>query len=53
MGSERRRLEVYGTVERHNSAGDKLDDAAWDHFRECLERLISRPEYVRLRLDVV
>ncbi len=52
MGYERTRLEVYASLERHNCEGDRLDDAAWEHFQAEVSKLAVRPEYSRLRLEV-
>jgi hypothetical protein len=52
MGRERRRLVVVGSVSRHNSDQDVMDDFLWEELRGRIEAICAEHRYEPLDLDV-
>lgn len=52
MGRDTKKLEVTGTVSRHNSDEDRRDDALWDSFVQEVNVLALEERFEPLGLMV-
>lgn len=53
MGTQQVKLEVYGSVSRHNSDKDRQHDSLWEELRHRVEMIVREHRYEEISPQVL
>jgi hypothetical protein len=53
MGRETREIKIVGSVSRHNSEDDLIDDSLFDELEHRIQMIVKERQYERLGVIIV